>query len=333
MPKAKKDKPKADLNIFPGNWTIKNEMMFRAFDLSFAQNWNPSTLPWDELDGKNFDPKERIAQAYWMSKLALFEKSGIGAFGFGTVRAAELNLEDPTKKMLASITYDECRHDEVCRRACSKLCPNWPYGYKPQSDFEQKALRNIQALYDEGRRYWKGFISAWEYLSPELLFAGFFFAEIGAETIFNSMRQTSKLEVYRQSFQNITRDETRHLVATMALLRAMSQEFTEEQRLTVTRQMKQGFIFLSPLLYEHKSEFWRLPSDFDKVDHELEQIARDSGLGCLTMEEKVKYWRQAIEKKRGEIEEMGIKVPAIPEIEVEGVDVQIRKNEAIATSF
>src|SRR6266487_1496691 len=75
-------------------------------------------------------------------------------------------------------------------------------------------------------------------------------------------------------------DETRHLVATMALLRAMSQEFTEEQKLTVTRQMKQGFIFLSPLLYEHKSEFWRLPSDFDKVDHELEQIARDSGLGC-----------------------------------------------------
>ena len=251
MPKAHKDKPKADLNIFPGNWTIKNEMMFRAFDLSFAQNWNPSTLPWDELEAKNFDPKERIAQAYWMSKLALFEKSGIGAFGFGIVRAAELNLEDPTKKMLASITYDECRHDEVCRRACDKLCPNWPYGYKPQSDFEQKALRNIQTLYDEGRRYWKGFVGAWEYLSPELLFAGFFFAEIGAETIFNSMRQTSKLEVYRQSFQNITRDETRHLVATMALLRAMSQEFTEEQKLTVTRQMKQGFIFLSPLLYEH----------------------------------------------------------------------------------
>ncbi|HKI76310.1 MAG TPA: hypothetical protein VKA28_03825, partial [Candidatus Bathyarchaeia archaeon] len=72
---------------------------------------------------------------------------------------------------------------------------------------------------------------------------------------------------------------------------------------------------------------------FDKVDHELEQIARDSGLGCLTMEEKVKYWRQAIEKKRGEIEEMGIKVPAIPEIEVDGIDVQIRKNETIATSF
>src|SRR5207247_7008063 len=68
MPKASKGKP-PDLNIFPGNWTIKNEQMFKAFDLSFAQHWNPANFPWEELDGKNFDPKERIAQAYWMSKL------------------------------------------------------------------------------------------------------------------------------------------------------------------------------------------------------------------------------------------------------------------------
>src|SRR5436189_6266647 len=51
------------------------------------------------------------------------------------------------------------------------------------------------------------------------------------------------------------------------------------------------------------------------------------------MEEKLKYWRQAMGEKRGKIEEMGIKIPAIPEIEVEGIDVQIRKNETIATSF
>src|SRR5205807_960848 len=110
--------------------------MFKAFDLSFAQNWNPATFPWDELDQKNF---------------------------------------------------------------------------------ESRALRNIQALYDDGRRYWEGFLKAWEYLPPEILFAGFFFAEIGAETIFNAMRQTSKLGIYQQTFRNITRDETRHLVATMAL--------------------------------------------------------------------------------------------------------------------
>ena len=320
-------------NIFPGNWTIRNDQMFRAFDLSFSQNWNPSNFPWDQLDPKNFDQRERIAQAYWMAKLAFFEKSGIGAFGFGMVRAAELNLEDPTKKMLASITYDECRHDEVCRRACSKLCPNFPYAYKPQDDVEKKALRNIEALYGEGKRYWNGFLKAWQFLPPEILFAGFFFAEIGAETIFNIMRQTSKLDVYRQAFQNITRDETRHLVATMALLRGMAENFSEEQKHTITRQMKQGFIFLSPLLYRPKTDFWKLPGDFEKVDQELEEVARNTGLGTLTLEEKMKFWREAIEKKRKEIEEIGIMVPAIPEIGVEGVEVQVKKDETIATSF
>jgi len=329
----KSSKPSSNLNIFPGNWTIKTEQMFRAFDLSFAQNWNPSRFDWDQLDAKNFDPKDRVAQAYWMTKLALFEKSGIGAFGFGAVRAAELNYEDSTKKMLVSITYDECRHDEVCRRACDKLCPNFPYGYNPQSDFEKDALRNIEALYNEGRRYWSGFVKAWDTLPPEMIFAGFFFAEIGAETIFNAMRQTSKLEIYRQAFQNITRDETRHLIATMALLRAMAEQFNEEQKLRVTRQMKQGFIFLSPLLYRPKADFWRLPSNFETVDQQMEEIARDAGLGCLTLEEKINYWREAIEKKRPEIEEMGIKIPALPEINVEGVEVQVKKNETIATTF
>ena len=147
------------------------------------------------------------------------------------------------------------------------------------------------------------------------------------------MRQTSKLDVYRQAFQNITRDETRHLVATMALLRGMAENFSEEQKHTITRQMKQGFIFLSPLLYRPKTDFWKLPGDFEKVDQELEEVARNTGLGTLTLEEKMKFWREAIEKKRKEIEEIGIMVPAIPEIGVEGVEVQVKKDETIATSF
>jgi len=30
---------------------------------------------------------------------------------------------------------------------------------------------------------------------------------------------------------------------------------------------------------------------------------------------------------------MGIKIPALPEINVEGVEVQVKKNETIATTF
>jgi len=57
------------------------------------------------------DLKERVAQAYWMAKLALFEKSGIGVFGTAMLQAAMHDMEDPMKKFLAAVTFDECRHE------------------------------------------------------------------------------------------------------------------------------------------------------------------------------------------------------------------------------
>lgn len=324
---------KSEPSIFPGNWTVKTAKLLGALELSFNQQWNPVTLGWDEIEGSNFDDEHRIAQAYFFSKLAFFEKSGIGAFGFGAVRAAELDMEDPAKKTLASITFDECRHDEVCRRACNKLCPGWPYEYNPTTELEEKALRNIDAMYQDGRRYWRGFLQAWEKLPPQVLFAGFFFAEIGAETIFNEMRKRSEIGLYQEAFRNVTRDESRHLIATIALLREIAPRLTESQKLIICRQMKQGFIFLSPLLHRPQAEFWRLPKDFEDVDQKMESLARDAGLGVLTPEEKVESWRNAIEKNREEIERLGVSIPAIPEIGIEGVEVKVKKTDTIATTF
>jgi len=277
------------------------------------------------------DLKERVAQAYWMAKLALFEKSGIGAFGTAMLKAAVHNMEDPTKKFLAAVTFDECRHDEVCRRACNKLCPNFPYRYYPTTDFEKKALKNITALYDNGRRYWNGFMKAWDKYSLELIFSSFFFAEIGAQLIFHTVGELSKIDVYKQAFQNITVDESRHLAGTMSLLDNLAKEMKPEQKLMITRQMKHGFIFLSPLLYRPMSVFWHLPKGFDEIDQEMETIARDSGLGVPGIEEKSKGWLEAIERRREQIEKLGVPVPAIKEINLEGEEVDVRKGEPIAT--
>lgn len=320
-------------NIFPSNWTIKTPEIMKSYELSFSQHWNPVTFSWNDLDPKNFDDKQRIAQAYWMTKLAFFEKSGIGAFGMGMVKAAELDLEDPFKKVLSSITYDQCRHDEVCRRTCERLCPRFPYAYNPKNDLERSALKNIIALYENGKRYWKGFLSAWERYPPEVVYAGFFFAEIGAEMIFSQMRTKSRLDIYRESFTNIARDESRHLQGTLALMKAAAGAIQEKDRLLVTKLMKQGFIFLSPLLYKPKRDFWLLPNDFEEVDLKLEELAYGAGLGILTFEEKIEYWRKAIEKKRRTIEEMDIAVPAIPEIGIEGKETQIGKEERIMGTF
>src|SRR5579884_3658177 len=74
--------------------------LLKAYELWFPQNWSPVELPWEELDSKNFSKDAALAQAYWMSKLALFEKSGIGAFGLAALQAGRYNMEDPTKKFL-----------------------------------------------------------------------------------------------------------------------------------------------------------------------------------------------------------------------------------------
>jgi len=323
----------AQPNIFPGNWTVKTQQLLRTYEQAFVQDWSPVALPWDSLDRKGLDSKDRIAQAYWMAKLALFEKSGIGAFGTAMLKAAMSNMEDPTKKFLAAVTFDECRHDEVCRRACNKLCPNFPYKYDAKTDLEKKALKNINALYDNGRRYWNGFMKAWEKYPLELIFSSFFFAEIGAQLIFNTVSDLSTIRLYKEAFQNVTVDESRHLAGTLSLLDNLAQDFQSEQKLMITRQMKHGFIFLSPLLYRPVPIFWHLPEDFDETDRELEGLARDSGLGVPTTEEKSNGWLKAIQRRRQQIEKLGIPIPAIPEIDLEGAEVDVRADEPVATPF
>lgn len=48
---------------------------------------------------------------------------------------------------------------------------------------------------------------------------------------------------------------------------------------------------------------------------------------------KSKGWLKANQRRREQIEKLGIPVPAIPEIDLEGAEVDIRADEPIATPF
>ncbi|MDV3244879.1 MAG: hypothetical protein LYZ66_06900 [Nitrososphaerales archaeon] len=319
-------------NVFPGNWDVVSETLLKTYELWFPQNWSPVDLPWEACDAKNFSREEAVAQAYWLSKLALFEKSGIGAFSQAVVQAATHGYEDPTKKFLSAVAFDECRHDEVCRRACTRLCPNFPYRFKPQSTLEEKALRNIISMYDNGRRYWSAFQSAWAKYPLDLIFSSFFFAEIGAQLIFKEVGELSTNTVYSIAFRNITRDESRHLTGTLAMLERLAEKMSAEDKLMISRQLKHGFIYLSPLLFRPMEDFWKLPADFFAYDQKLEDLAYRSGLGVPKVEDRKENWMQAITRHRSRIEGLGIPMPEIKEIGVVGLDVKVKKgDEIIAT--
>jgi rubrerythrin len=316
-------------NIFPGNWDIDSPELLKMFELSFEQNWSPVKLPWDNLDPKSFDEDEAIGQAYWMAKLALFEKSGIGGFGQAMMQAARHNVEDPTKKFLGAVTFDECKHDDVCRRACTRLCPGFPYHYKPKTQLQEMALRNIWALYENGKRYWSAFENAWNKFSLELIFSGFFFAEIGAQVTFTGLAERSRNKFYLEAFTNITRDESRHLAGTLSMMERLSVGLNEKEKFMISRQMKHGFIYLSPLLFTPMSDFWHLPADFVKWDRKLEEIAYEAGMGVPTFEQKKQDWQEAILRQKVRLEDLGIKLPAIKEVGIDGIEIPVKKNEEI----
>ncbi|MBI3841434.1 MAG: hypothetical protein HY297_05745 [Thaumarchaeota archaeon] len=319
-------------NVFPGNWDVVSETLLKTYELWFPQNWSPVDLPWGECDAANFSPDEAVAQAYWLSKLALFEKSGIGAFGAAAVQAATHAFEDPTKKFLSAVAFDECRHDEVCRRACARVCPNFPYRFKPKTELEAKAHANILALYENGRRYWSAFNQAWGKYPLELIFSSFFFAEIGAQLIFKEVGERSTNKAYAAAFRNITRDESRHLTGTLVMLERLAERMSTDQKSMITRQLKHGFIYLSPLLFKPMNDFWHLPDDFFEYDQKLEELAAKSGLGVPKVEDRSGAWMRAITRHRSKIEELGIQVPEIKEIGVEGLEVKVAKgDEIIAT--
>ncbi len=326
------EKEPSEPNVFPGNWDVVSETLLKTYELWFPQNWNPVDLPWGECDASNFSRDEAVAQAYWLSKLALFEKSGIGAFGAAAVQAATHNFEDPTKKFLTAVAFDECRHDEVCRRACSRVCPNFPYRFKPQSDLEEAAHRNILALYENGRRYWSAFQQAWDKYPLELIFSSFFFAEIGAQLIFKEVGERSTNKVYSTAFTHITRDESRHLTGTLAMLERLSERMSKEQKVMISRQLKHGFIYLSPLLFKPMEDFWKLPPNFFEYDQKLEDLASKSGLGVPKVEERKEAWMRAINRHRSKIEELEIPVPEIKEIGVAGLDVKVKKGDEIVAT-
>jgi len=96
---------------------------------------------------------------------------------------------------------------------------------------------------------------------------------------------------------------------------------TDEVKSQITRQLRAGFVFLSMILWEPPEGFWDLPPYFLQNHRVLMSHARDAGLGVLTYDEQAENWRVAIARVRAIVQRWGIEFPAIPELDIEGVDV------------
>jgi hypothetical protein len=105
------------------------------------------------------------------------------------------------------------------------------------------------------------------------------------------------------------------------VLKKVVSTLSDDDKRTITRQIRAGFVFLSGVLYEPPKDFWELPDTFLPAQRLLEQVAREAGLGVLNRDERRENWRQAVLKMKGFVEPHGIVFPALPEIDIDGETV------------
>lgn len=333
MEKTKKldEAPKIDgPNIFPVEWEIETPELLDLYEKAKKEQWNASDLPWNSLDPRDFDEKQKIAISYWFSVLATFERA-TPVFAKALIKSYEAHAEQPVKFLFASLVFDEGRHEECCMRCVNKLCPFWPWKWKARNSFEEEALKAVNWIYFNGSRYWRAFVKAAdEKYSLPILFTSFMMAETGATTIFKSMAERAKHNVFRDVFLNIHKDEARHLAFTWYMLKKKLPNLSYEEKKFITKQLRAGFVFLSPILLEPISEFWKLPENFLDIHRELEDIARDAGLGVLSLEEKNRIWGNAIKTVKARLSQYDIEFPDMPEIGVYGGEKVEIKEEDVA---
>ena len=308
-------------NIFPLGWTLETPKLAEIYERAKVEGFNPSSIPWNTLEVAQFTADERIAMMYWWALLSNFDSSGPAVFARAMIHAFETHEEDPVRKCFFSITRDETNHEECCQRAIQLLVPNGPQGFTPHTEPERAALNNIDWLYHNGGRYWTGFNGAVTKYPLAVLFTSFMMGEVASSTLFHGMARATRHPVFEQVFRSIGRDESRHLQICITLLEKEWPGLSDEYRAFVTKQLRAGFVFLSMVLWEPPMLFWKLPDYFLSNHRVLLDIARRAGLGILTVDEQADNWRVAIAKVRKLLERWHIEFPAIPELDIDGVDV------------
>ncbi|MGH3376182.1 MAG: hypothetical protein ACRDP6_15720 [Actinoallomurus sp.] len=308
-------------NIFPIEWRVETESLAETYEKSKRVVWNPADLPWDRLDAADYTDEQRLGMMYWWSVLANFDASGPAVFARATINAFEQHEEDPVRKCFFSITRDEMNHEECCQRAITRLWPGGPLDWEPKTELEKAAHNNIGWLYHNGGRYWNGYSNSIGDHPLAVMFTSFMMGEVASSTLFKGMAENTDHPLFKEVFTRIGRDESRHLQICMTILENNWPGLTDENKALITKQLRAGFVFLSMILWEPPQQFWDLPPYYLDNHRVLIEHARSAGLGVLSYDAQAENWKRAMAYIRKIVERWGIEFPAIPELDIDGVEV------------
>ena len=309
-------------NIYPLGWERKTQKMEEIWASSQREQWDPAKLSWDTFDPSRYSWEEREAIAYWWTLLSVFDASAPPVFAQALIKTYEDHEEDPVRRCFFSVTRDEQNHEQMCGLAITRLLDHPDaLTYTPKSDLGRKLQRNVKWLYYNGGRYWEGYKKAVPKYNLSVLFSSFLMGEIADATIFHQMAKGCDEIEFQEAFRHIGRDEGRHMAICMALMERDYPNLTEQDKDTITKQIRAGYLFLSAVLFEPPVEFWDLPEDFIPVQQEAEAVARGAGFGIPSRETKLENWRNAMLNLKGVLDRYDTPFPAIPEVGITGKEI------------
>ena len=309
-------------NIYPLGWRSQTGKMEEIWTAAQRDTWDPARLPWDTFDPSRYSWAEREAIAYWWTLLSVFDGSAPPVFAAALIKTYEDHEEAPARRCFFSVTRDEQNHEQMCGMSITRLLEHPdPLTHSPRSALGERLQLNAKWLYFNGGRYWNGYKKAVPKYDLAVLFSSFLMGEIAAATIFHQMAANCTEPVFQEAFRNIGRDEGRHMAICMALMERDYPNLSDEQKVTITKQIRAGYLFLSAVLFEPPVEFWDLPADFIEVQREGEEVARAAGFGVPSYATKKENWRNAMLNLKGVLDRYDTPFPAIPEVGISGQEI------------
>lgn len=324
----------AQPNPMPLDWEDKIPRHRGLWELAEAQHYDPNTaIDWAGISPDDFSEKERVALAYWFAVNGTFENSGVPTFGLGMVNSYENHMGDSTSRMLLTIARDEGNHDEMSRRVVETLLPGFPYRRTASSAAEKRAANNLEWINYTNSKYWGGYKNAYQERSMSAVMSPFIVGEAAASLVYMATSAEATHPVFSSVLQHIGRDESRHFAFCNYLAQDTWGELRDDERESLTKNIKAAYVYISVVFGEPRAPFWKVPAYFSETHHEMQEIARDAGLGIIPQAERNEIWRKAMLRVKSVTDRYGIEFPAVPELGIDGTEVALTEKDLVVVSF
>ena len=321
-------------NPMPLDWADRVPRMRELYDKATSSHYNPMTeLPWDSLRPGDFTPDERIALAYWFSVDGSFENSGVPTFAEAMIASREGHYGDDVSRVLLTIARDEAHHDDICKRAAQTLVPGFPFNWQPTNDLGKMAVANLRWISFINSRYWTGYKKAFQKRRFSAITTAFIMGEAAASLIFRRSGELSEHPLFGEAFRLIGRDEARHFAFCNHLGAKEFSSFTDEEKETMTKNIRASFIYVSLILDTPRLPFWDAPDGFAQAHLALEDLASRAGLGLPDLDERQELWQKAALRTKDITDPAGIVFPAMPEVGISGQETPLTEEDFVVMSF